>query len=409
VSGPRGSAGGVVIVGGGLAAQRCAETLRKRGYAPPVRIVCAEPEAPYDRPPLSKDVAAGTVDGAAVRFRDADWYADNGVELLLGRRASGIDAGGRRVELDDGTELDWDELVIATGAAPRSLPMFAGFDNAFPLRTLADAGKLRSELRPGARLVIVGAGFIGQEVAAAARAAGVDVTIVEALGLPLAHVLGAEVGRWIVATHRDEGVRVMTETTLEAAHGNGRVEELSLTGGERLACDAVVVGVGVAPAADWVAGSGLDPAGIRTDAGGRTGIPHVYAAGDVSRPFDQRHGDHVRTEHWDAASRQGVAVATAILGDEPRPPALPSFWSDQYGTRIQYVGHAELADEARVSGEPGARDFHVLYQRAGRPVAALTVDRPRELAALRRLIESDEPTDAETTDTHRSPTEEATS
>ena len=394
---------GVVIAGGGLAAQRCAETLRKRGYEDPIRIVCAEDEAPYDRPPLSKDVAAGTADGASVRFREAAWYDDNEVELVLGRSASGLDPESRELLLDDGSRLDYDELVIATGAAPRMLPALERFENAFPLRTLADAGRLREALAGGSHLVVVGAGFIGQEVAATARRQGVEVTIVEALDVPLAGILGERVGRWIVDLHREEGVRVLTGAMLESAAGNGRVEELTLAGGEKLACDAVVVGVGVAPAAGWVAGSGLDPSGIATDAAGRTGIPHVWAAGDVSRPFDPHLFDHVRTEHWDAASRQGVAVATAIVGETPRDPGLPSFWSDQYGLRIQYVGHAEGADEVRVSGEPGDRDFHVLYQRAGRPVAALTVERPRELAAMRRLIESGAPADALATDTHESP------
>ena len=394
---------GVVIAGGGLAAQRCAEILRKRGYEAPVRIVCAEDEPPYDRPPLSKDVAAGTADGTSVRFREAAWYDDNEVELVLRRSASGLDPESRELLLDDGSRLRYDELVIATGAAPRMLPALARFENAFPLRTLADAGRLREALAGGSRLVIVGAGFIGQEVAATARRQGVEVTIVEALDVPLAGILGERVGRWIADLHREEGVRVLTGAMLASAAGNGRVEELTLAGGGKLACDAVVVGVGVAPAAGWVEGSGLDPAGIATDAAGRTGIPHVWAAGDVSRPFDPRLFEHVRTEHWDAASRQGVAVATAIAGEAPRQPGLPSFWSDQYGLRIQYVGHAEGADEARVCGEPGERDFHVLYQRAGRPVAALTVNRPRELAAMRRLIESGAPADARATDTHDSP------
>ena len=394
---------GVVIAGGGLAAQRCAETLRKRGYEAPIRIVCAEDEAPYDRPPLSTDVAAGTADGASVRFRDAGWYGDNDVELLLGRSASGLDPEARELLLDDDSRLRYDELLIATGAAPRMLPSLERFENAFPLRTLADAGRLREALAGGSHLVIVGAGFIGQEVASTARRQGVEVTIVEALDVPLAGVHGERVGRWIADLHREEGVRVLTGAMLASASGNGRVEELTLADGENIACDAVVVGVGVAPAADWVAGSGLDPSGIATDAAGRTGIPHVWAAGDVSRPFDPHLFDHVRTEHWDAASRQGVAVATAIVGETPRDPGLPSFWSDQYGLRIQYVGHAEGADEARISGKPGERDFHVLYQRAGRPVAALTVNRPRELAAMRRLIESGAPADARATDTHDSP------
>ncbi len=400
-----GAARGVVIAGGGLAAQRCAETLRKRGYEDPVRIVSAEAELPYERPPLSKNLAAGDADGATVCFRDADWYADNEVELLLGRAASGLDVQARRLDLQGGGSLDYAELVVATGAAPRTLPILAGYENALALRTLADARRLSAELRPGSHLVVIGAGFIGQEVAATARGCEVEVTIVEALELPLARLLGAEVGRWIVDLHRDEGVRVLTGAQLESARGNGRVEELLLADGTTLDCDVVVVGVGVTPAAAWVAGSGLDPTGIATDAAGRTGAPHVYAAGDVSRPFDRYLGGHVRTEHWDAASRQGVAVATAILGAKPRPAALPSFWSDQYGIRIQSVGHAEGADEARVSGDPCERDFHVLYRRAGRP-AALSVDRPRELAALRRLIESDYAGDARTTDRHESATKE---
>jgi NADPH-dependent 2,4-dienoyl-CoA reductase/sulfur reductase-like enzyme len=399
VSGGNGGARGVVIVGGGLAAQRCAEALRKRGYDDRIRILGAEDVAPYDRPPLSKDLGADLT-GGAVRFRDAGWYADNEIELLLGRRASGLDPGARRLDLADGGALDYGDLVIATGAAPRSLPLLAGYENAFPLRTLGDAGMLRAEIRAGSHLAIVGAGFIGQEVAASARIHGVEVTIIEALALPLAPILGDEVGRWIVATHRDEGVRVLAGATLESAAGNGRVEELRLATGARVACDAVVVGVGVAPAAAWVAGSGLDPARIEVDCGGRTAVPHVFAAGDVSRPFDPRISAHVRTEHWDAASRQGAAVAAAILGERPRPPAPPSFWSDQYGFRIQFVGHAAGADGVQVSGNPGERDFHVLYLRAGRPVAALAVNRPRELAAIRRLIEGPGGGDAKPADSH---------
>ena len=231
-----------------------------------------------------------------------------------------------------------------------------------------------------------------------ARSRGAEVTIIEALDLPLANVLGPEIGRWLVGMHREEGVRVLLSAQLAGAHGNGRVEQLELEDGERIECDAVVVGVGVAPAAAWLAGSGLDGDGVLTDAAGRTPFPHVYAAGDVCRAYDQRLGAHARTEHWDAASRQGVAAATAMLGGEPRPAPLPSFWSDQYGLRIQYAGHAPGADEIRISGEPGDRDFAVLYRRGGRPVAALAVDRPRELAAMRRLIEECAETDPQPTE-----------
>ena len=383
------SGDGVVIVGGGLAAQRCAETLRARGFDRPVRIVSAESEPPYDRPPLSKGVLAGAIDDATVRFREPSWYADNGVELILGRRATALDATRGRVELDGGRPLGYDELVIATGAAPRTLPALAHFDNAISLRTLDDSRRLRAELRPGARLAIVGAGFIGQEVAATALAGGVEVTVIEALERPLAGLLGDEVGRWLVAMHREEGARMLLGARLAHAEGNGRVERLELEGGERVECDAVVVGVGVAAQTDWLEGSGLELDGVRTDAAGRTALPHVYAAGDVARPYDRRLGDHARSEHWDAASRQGAAVARAILGDDPPAPATPSFWSDQYGLRIQYAGHAAGADEIDVDGEPAERDFAITYRRNGRTVAGLTVNRPRELAAIRRRIDAE--------------------
>lgn len=391
---------GVVIVGGGLAAQRCAETLRARGFDGPVRIVCAENEAPYDRPPLSKAVLAGTAADETVAFRDAAWYSDNAVELILGRRATALHVPEQRVELDDGESLRYDALVIATGAAPRTLPFLEGFENAISLRTLEDSRRLRCELASGARLAIIGAGFIGQEVASTARAAGVEVVVIEALERPLAPLLGSEVAEWLLEMHREEGARVLVGARLATAEGNGRVERLTLEGGERIECDAVVVGVGVAPQAEWLRGSGLDLDGVRTDPAGRTALPHVYAAGDVARPYDVRLGDHARTEHWDAASRQGAAVARAILGDLLPPATAPSFWSDQYGSRIQYAGHAFGAEEIHIQGDIAARDFAVTYRRGGRTVAGLTVNRPRELASLRRLIDA-EHADLEQKETNR--------
>jgi NADPH-dependent 2,4-dienoyl-CoA reductase/sulfur reductase-like enzyme len=377
---------GVVIVGGGLASQRCVETLRGRGYEGPIRMVCGEGQLPYDRPPLSKGVLAGELDESEVGFRPARWYADQRVELIF-RRAARLQPRRHRLRLDDGAKVVYDKLLVATGSAPRRLPTLEGYENVHCLRTIADARRLRGELRRGARLVIVGAGFIGQEVAATARAAGAQVTIVEALPVPLAGVLGEEVGRWLMKMHDEEGVDVRLATMLEGARGNGSVEELKLSRGERLACDAIVVGIGVAPAAEWLKGSGLETDGVVTDHAGRTSIPDVFAAGDVVRGFDHRVGEHRRTEHWDAAARQGMAAARAMLGEEPEPGPLPSFWSDQYGLRIQYVGHADLADEARVEGDPGDRDFAVVYTREGRPVGALTVDSPRAFARLRKQIE----------------------
>jgi NADPH-dependent 2,4-dienoyl-CoA reductase/sulfur reductase-like enzyme len=378
---------GVVIVGGGLAAQRCAETLRRRGYEGRVRMVCAEPSPPYDRPPLSKAVLAGEAGEDELAYRPAWWYDEKGVELLLGTRATGLDPAARRLRLDSGDALPYGELLIATGGVARRLPFLEGFANVHYLRGLDDARRLRGALVAGARLAIVGAGFIGQEVAATARGLGAEVTIVEALDVPLAPILGEEIGAWFADLHREEGVRLLTGAAIEAARGGERVEELVLADGGRIACDAVAVGVGTVAATDWLDGSGLYPGGIRTDAAARTTLPGVFAAGDASLPFDPRFGVHARTEHWDAAAWQGAAAARAMLGEYPGTPPLPSFWSDQYGLRIQYVGHAHRADGVLVNGDPGGRDFEATFVQSGVPVAGLTVNRPRAIPALRKRID----------------------
>jgi NADPH-dependent 2,4-dienoyl-CoA reductase/sulfur reductase-like enzyme len=377
---------GVVIAGGGLAAQRCLETMRARGYEGRLAMICGEGELPYDRPPLSKQLLAGELEESEVGFRPARWYADQRIELSFGR-AVGLDPKGRRLRLDDGRAMAYEDLVIATGSAPRVLPQLDRFANVHYLRTIADARRLRAELRKGTRLVVVGAGFIGQEVAATARAAGAEVTILEALRAPLGPVLGEGIGRSLMKMHADEGVDVRLSTKLVGASGNGSVEELRLSGGKTLACDSVVVGIGVAPSSAWLEGSGLGDDGVVADEAGRTGVPHVFAAGDVTRTFDRRVGEHRRSEHWDAAARQGASVARAILGERPDPAPPPSFWSDQYGVRIQYFGHAELSDELTIEGRKAERRFAAVYTRGGRPCAVLTVNEPRAFARIRREIE----------------------
>lgn len=378
---------GVVIIGGGLAGQRCAETLRRRGYEHPIRIVCAESDAPYDRPPLSKDVLAGATEPEEVAFRPAWWYEEKQVDLLLGCRAKSLDPRQRTVALEGGGELRYGELLIATGSAARRLPFLEGFENVHYLRTLADSRRLRDELVPGARLGIIGAGFIGQEVAATALRAGVEVTMIEALETPLAGIVGERVGGWFADLHRSEGVTMRLATMLEGARGNGSVEELVLAGGERVAFDSVVVGIGSAPATQWLQGSGLETDGVKTDAAGRTRLPDVYAAGDAAASFDPRLGVHARAEHWDAAAWQGAAVARSMLGDYPGTPPLPSFWSDQYDVRIQYVGHAGRADGVYIEGDPGERDFTAVFTQGAVPVAGVAVGRPRSIPRLRDKIE----------------------
>ena len=381
---------GVVMVGGGLAAQRAAETLRRRGYDGRVRIVCAEPDPPYDRPPLSKAVLAGTAAEETVAFRTPTWYRELEIELLIGCPAVGLDPAGHRLELRSGPDLSYDSLLIATGGVPRTLP-FLDHENVHALRSLVDARRLRAELRPGARLAIVGAGFIGQEVAATARGRGVHVTIVEALETPLERILGSRLGGWFADLHAEEGVEVLTGVTLAGARGGDRVDELLLADGRAVPCDAVLVGVGTDPQTAWMAGSGLGEGGLRVDSCGRTGVADVYAAGDVCVPFDPRHGCYARTEHWGAAAWQGAAVARAMLGEYAGTPPLPSFWSDQYGIRVQCIGHPHLADLAAIDGSPADRDFEAVLTRAGVPVAGLAVGRPRAIPALRELIETSYP------------------
>ncbi len=378
---------GVVIVGGGLAGQRCAETLRRRGHDGRLTMICAEAVPPYDRPPLSKGVLAGRAGADSAWLRPSDWYADNDVELHLGLMGTRLDPVAHVLVVSGGRRIPYEKLLIATGSRPRQLPFLRGYGNVHTVRTIFDVERLRPQLSNGARLAIVGAGFIGQEIASTARGLGVDVTVIEAQAAPLAGILGERVGEWFAELHGSEGVNVLAPAMLEGARGKGHVEELVLTDGRAIQCDVVVVGVGVAPETGWLHGTGLPHDGVPASVAGRTALPDVLAAGDVAATFEPRLGRHVRTEHWDSASRGGAAAALAMLGDRDTPPPLPSFWSDQYGLRVSFVGHAGIADGHRIEGDPAARDFTVVYERDGRPVAALSVSQPRRLADLRRQIE----------------------
>jgi 3-phenylpropionate/trans-cinnamate dioxygenase ferredoxin reductase subunit len=383
---------GVLIAGGGLAAQRCCETLRKQGYADPIRVLCAEARAPYDRPPLSKAVLAGTTPSADVAFRPTDWYAAHAVELTLGRAAASLDVPSSVVVLDDGTVVQYEHLLVATGSEPRRLELLAGAANVHYLRTADDADRLHARLGPDVRLVVIGAGFIGQEVAATARGLGATVTVLEALPAPLSGIFGEAIGGWFADTHRRQGVDVHCSTT--ASHvvtdPAGRVVTLITGEGHEIPCDEVVVGIGVMPSDAWLYGSGLGGGhvGVEVDESGRTSVAGVFAAGDVARPFDPRVGAHVRTEHWESAARLGAAAARSMLGLEAQAAPLASFWSDQYGTRIQYLGYAQEADAMTVDGDPATADCAVTWTRAGEPVAALLIGRPRQMPAARRSIET---------------------
>jgi NADPH-dependent 2,4-dienoyl-CoA reductase/sulfur reductase-like enzyme len=364
----------LVIAGGGLAAQRCVEQLRAAGDDRPVTVLAAEPVRPYDRPPLSKELLAGTA--ADVAFRPAEWYPEHGVELRLGAAAAALDARRRTVVLEGGERVRYDDLLIATGASARVLPPLAPYANVQTLRTLADAERLRDVLAAGGPLAVIGAGLIGLEAAATAAAHGVHVTVVEAAPRPLQGVLGPRAAAWLVALHRANGVVVRTGTTLERVHGRDRVEELELSDGSAVPCAHVLVAIGVAPSTGWLAGSGLDPACVAVDEAGRTRLPGVYAAGDAASTPDHHTGRHRPGGHWESASRGAAAVAATLLGRQARPAGPHSFWSDQHGVRLRCVGDVRGAAEHVVQGDLTATEFELDHVRDGETAGVLLAGRP---------------------------------
>jgi NADPH-dependent 2,4-dienoyl-CoA reductase/sulfur reductase-like enzyme len=371
----------VIIVGGGLAGLRAAEALRGQGYEGGLTLVTAERHAPYDRPPLSKAVLRGETDDTTVA---ADFSA-LGCELLLGRRATGLGEGELRT-----TEgpLGFDGLVIATGATPIRLP---GDGPQHVLRTIDDARTLRAALRPGARLAIVGAGWIGAEVATAAAAAGCRVTVAEAADAPLAGAVGAEVGSRTAAWYAEAGVELRHGVKVASVGVGG----LDLTGGGSIEADVVLTGIGVRPETAWLEGSGLAlEDGVVVDERLRTGRPGVLAVGDCAAWWSPRFGCRLRVEHWDTALNAPDVAAANILGGEREYDAVPYFWSEQFGRMVQYAGHHPVADSMVWRGDPGSGGWAACWLSGDRLVAILTVDRPRDLLQGRRVISAGAAVDA---------------
>ena len=358
------SAKGIVIVGGGLAAARTAEQLRKSEFSGPVTIVSDEVHLPYDRPPLSKDVLHADLDD--VTLKPAEFYAENDITLRLGSAARNVDTAAQTVTLADGSVLVYDELVIATGLVPRRIPSFPELDGIRVLRSLDDALALRGQASSARNAVIVGAGFIGCEVAASLRKLGVAVVLVEPQPTPLASVLGEQVGALVTRLHRAEGVDVRTGVGVAEVRGqDGRVTSVFLTDGTELDADLVVVGIGSRPATDWLEGSGIAvDNGIVCDEAGRTSAPHVWALGDAASWRDAT-GHQVRVEHWSNVAEQARVVVPRMLGQEP-PEAVvvPYFWSDQYDVKIQCLGEPEAGDIVHIVEDDG-RKFLAYYERDG--------------------------------------------
>jgi 3-phenylpropionate/trans-cinnamate dioxygenase ferredoxin reductase component len=369
----------VTIVGASLAGLSAARALRAQSFDGRIIVVGDEVHPPYDRPPLSKDFLAGKVTDLALSTED------EGVEWRLGHAAVRLDPASRTVTLDDGEEISSDGVVIATGARARS-PW-----GAHTLRTLDDALVLREKLRAGGPVVVIGAGFIGAEVASTARAMGLDVTVVEALPTPLAEPLGEEMGTHVAALHADHGTKLITGIGVTGVVGGTRV---LLADGRELLAATVVVGVGATPNVEWLAGSGIElSAGVRTDAWCATNIPHVVAVGDCAASHNRFAGAVVRLEHWTNALRQPEIAAATLLGRRAYVrPAAPYFWSDQYGVRLQFAGHRRAGDTVEVvDGDPADRSFVAVYRRGERPVAVLSLNQPRLFGRWRRALAVAEP------------------
>ncbi|MFI2411787.1 NAD(P)/FAD-dependent oxidoreductase [Streptomyces sp. NPDC018947] len=383
------TAGHVVVVGASVGGSRLAAGLREAGHTGRITLVDPDPDAPYDRPPLSKQILAGDWDAERASLGDpAQWDARRHVAA-----AAGLDTAGRVLRLDDGTRLGYDRLVLACGAAPRILPGMPR-DGVHVLRTLADCHRLRAGLdRIGTgRLVVVGGGFVGAEVASTARARGIDVTVVESLPAPLAGLLGEDVAAELALLHADNGVRLLTGTGVTALVGEPAVTGVALTDGSVLPADAVVVGIGVRPGTGWLVGSGVpldDDGGVLCDAYGAVDAARtVYAVGDVARWYDPLLRRHVRVEHWTNAVEQADAVARSITGPEPVPRDGEFFvWSDQYGGKITLLGRPGPGDEVTVVRSGGERRrFAVAYRRGTRLSAVLTVNWPKALVTARRAL-----------------------
>jgi 3-phenylpropionate/trans-cinnamate dioxygenase ferredoxin reductase subunit len=364
-----------VIVGAGMAGGKAAETLREEGFDGRIVLLGAEPERPYERPPLSKDYLRGEAERGGVYLQeDAGWYEEHDVELRASATADSLDVGGRAVVLADGERVSYDALLLATGAEPKRPPIpGVDLDGVHVLRTFADSDALRAVIDGGGRLVVVGAGWIGCEVAASARQKGMEVALVEPRSLPLEGVLGPELGAFYRDVHADHGVALHLGTGVEAIEGEGRAERVRTSDGTVLEGDAVLLGVGVAPRTALAEGVLDVDDGILVDASLRASADGVFAAGDVANHDHPLFG-RLRVEHWANALEQGPSAARAMLGQDAVYERVPYFFSDQYDVGMEYAGHSAPGDEVVLRGDPAAREFIAFWLRDGRVAAGMNVN-----------------------------------
>jgi 3-phenylpropionate/trans-cinnamate dioxygenase ferredoxin reductase subunit len=383
-----------VIVGAGLAGAKAAETLRQEGFDGRLTLIGDELERPYERPPLSKDHLRGeTTDVPYVH--EASFYRDNDIKLLTSTRVTGIDLGLRELLLEGDRHLGYDRLLLATGSIPRRLDVPGGnLDGIHYLRTLGDSRRIGERIESGQRLVVVGSGWIGAEIAASARQKGCEVTMIEMASLPLERVLGPEVGQVYLDLHRDHGVEFLPETTVQRFEGTGSVERVVTGDGAVRETDFVVVGVEVAPRTGLVETAGFEiNDGLVVDEHLETSVSGVFAAGDVANAWHPFYGHSLRVEHWANALNQGPVAAKAMLGQDVSYDEIPYFFSDQYDAGMEYSGYATEWDEVVFRGDVDAREFIAFWLKDERVVAGMNMnvwdvsDPIRELIRLRRPVD----------------------
>jgi 3-phenylpropionate/trans-cinnamate dioxygenase ferredoxin reductase component len=367
-----------VIVGAGLAGAKAAQELRERGFDGRVVLVGSEPERPYERPPLSKDYLRGESEREKAYVHPDGFYAEQDIELLTGSAVAAIDPGASRVLLDDNRELAYDRLLLTTGAEPRRLPIpGADLDGIHYLRTFADTDALRTRLDAGAgRVAVVGAGWIGSEVAASARQRGLEVTVIDPLALPNERIFGPEVGSFYRDVHMQNGVEMLLGRGVEAFEGDGAVARVRLSDGAQVECDFAVVGVGVAPRIELARDAGIEvDNGIVVDEHLQSSAHNIYAAGDVANAWHPFYERRIRVEHWANALNQGPAAARSMLGEDVSYARIPYFFSDQYDVGMEYSGYAESWDEVVLRGDPGAGEgFLAFWLRDGHVLAGMNVN-----------------------------------
>jgi 3-phenylpropionate/trans-cinnamate dioxygenase ferredoxin reductase subunit len=380
----------VVIVGAGLAGASAAATLRQEGFDGEVLLIGAEPQFPYERPPLSKQYLRGEMPFEKMLVRPAEFYAQNRLETLLGVRVAGVEPSERTIELQSGQRIHYDKLLLATGVRTQRPPIPGlNLPGVLALRSMTDADALRDEIRPGRRAVVIGMGFIGCEVAASLRQQGVEVVAVDPSPTPLFRVLGREVGHVIAGIHHDQGVKTIFDDAVASFEGDGRVRRVVTKRGRRIECDFAVVGIGVEPDVDFIAGSGIRTAnGVLVDEHCRSTIDGIYAAGDVANHYHPLFRRRMRVEHWQNAMLQGAAAARSMLGaQEPYEP-VHWFWSDQYDFNLQHAGVHQQGEQIVIRGSPESRNFLAFYVDDGRINAAVALNRGKELRRAMPLIKA---------------------